>query len=116
MTKSDILDLIDALRAEVESMDEPPMTPPGDCVPMQPIILTDSGVIRFRPNALVVHLLRFAEKHGCDMNTLATVWCPQEDRAQFAQLIGYSVSGYGDLSYALGVAEADEAAALLTPS
>lgn len=33
------------------------------------------------------------------MNTLARLKFPDVDRAQFAQLIGYSVSGYGELSY-----------------
>ena len=53
------------------------------------------------------------------MNSLA-VWChtaniPNEDRAQFAQLIGYSVSGWGDLSYVAdeAIVAADTAAALL---
>lgn len=110
MDKEGILDLIDTLRAEVEHVDDPPMVPPPDRVPMQPIVRDERGTIRFRANPLVRHLLTFAERHGCDMNTLAMVPCPQEDRAQFAQLIGYSVSGYGDLSYALGVVEADEAA------
>ena len=110
MTKDEILDLVDNLRAEVERMDDPPMVPPSERVPMQPIVRAKDGVIRFRANPLVVHLLAFAEKLGCDMNALAQVPCPQQDRAQFAQLIGYSVSGYGDLSYALGVEEADAAA------
>jgi hypothetical protein len=35
-----------------------------------------------------------------DMNQIARMNFDDEDRAQFAQLIGYSVSGYGDLSYA----------------
>lgn len=33
------------------------------------------------------------------MNDLACMEFSQEDREQFAQLIGYSLSGYGDLSY-----------------
>ncbi len=34
------------------------------------------------------------------MNDLAVLKFSDEDRNQFAQLIGYSVSGYADLSYA----------------
>lgn len=72
---------------------------------MQPIELDSHGVARFRRNKLVEHLLNHG---GLDMNALALVrGIPREDRAQFAQLIGYSVSGYGDLSYALHADEAD---------
>jgi len=45
-----------------------------------------------------------------DMNMLALMPFTDEERSQLAQLIGYSVSGYGDLSYAKNVAEADEIA------
>lgn len=100
MNKEEVLDALDELRAEIERMDEPVMVPPQERVPMQPLVTVD-GVRRFRKNVLVAHLLDFAEKRGCDMNALALVDCPREDRAQFAQLIGYSVSGYSDLSYAL---------------
>jgi hypothetical protein len=43
------------------------------------------------------------------MNHLAMQNFSEQDREQFAQLIGYSVSGFGDLSYASeeAVAEAD---------
>lgn len=34
------------------------------------------------------------------MNLLAAMEFTDEDRQQFAQLIGYSVSGYGELPYA----------------
>lgn len=44
------------------------------------------------------------------MNMLALMPFTDEERSQLAQLIGYSVSGYGDLSYAKNVAEADEIA------
>ncbi len=66
--------------------------------PMQRVIAVN-GVHRFEENAIVSHLLEFASKHGCDMNTLACMEFSDEDSMQFAQLIGYSVSGYGDLSY-----------------
>ena len=34
-----------------------------------------------------------------DMNKIATMSFPREDREHFAQLIGYSLSGFGELSY-----------------
>ena len=65
-------------------------------LPMQPVHL-DLEQPRFVPNKLVKYLL---EHGGIDMNKLATLDFPKEDRQQFAQLIGYSVEGYGTLSYA----------------
>lgn len=64
--------------------------------PIQPLALSDGGVLRFRGNAIVRHLL---DNGGIDMNDLAVIYFPQEDREQFAQLIGYSLSGFGELSY-----------------
>lgn len=79
---------------------------PDDSHPMQPIVLVD-GVARFKQNAIVRYLL---DNGGLDLNALALVGFSQEDNEQFAQLIGYSVSGFGDLSYArsetVGVADA----------
>ena len=54
---------------------------------------------RFVSNKIVLHLLDIAASHGCDMNTIATMDFSDDDRMQFAQLIGYSVGGYGELSY-----------------
>lgn len=68
-------------------------------VPMQPLIKDDHGVARFKANKIVNHLLDYASERGCDMTELAKLQFPDEDRMQFAQLIGYSVSGYSDLSY-----------------
>jgi hypothetical protein len=70
----------------------------GEALPMQPIHMVN-GVIRFKANALVRRLLDHGTATGCDMNALALIDAPDEDHQQFAQLIGYSVSGYGDLSY-----------------
>lgn len=64
--------------------------------PMQEVIIAHDGVIRFKENAVVRYLL---DNGGIDMNHLACRNFPKEDREQFAQLIGYSVSGYADLSY-----------------
>jgi hypothetical protein len=63
---------------------------------LQPIIAADDGVVRFKQNAIVEFLLR---NGGYDMNDLARMSFTDDDRAQFAQLIGYSVCGWGELSY-----------------
>ena len=79
--------------------------------PMQPIVNVD-GVHRFKSNAIVRYLL---DAGPFDLNKLAIMPFSQEDREQFAQLIGYSVSGYGELSYVRRklVDEADAASAAL---
>lgn len=74
--------------------------------PMQQVHLDKEGVARFRANKIVRYLL---DAGPFDMNQLALMSFSRRDREQFAQLIGYSVSGYGDLSYtsAKSVAKAD---------
>jgi len=80
--------------------------------PIQPLSNDAHGVLRFKPNAIVQHLL---DTHSsCDMNTLRAMNFTNDDRQQFAQLIGYSLSGYGDLrsyvddeSYSVAVHVAD---------
>lgn len=67
--------------------------------PIQPLITDDQGVIRFKSNAIVRHLL---DHGGINMNDLAYVNFSREDREQFAQLIGYSHSGAHDLGYMSG--------------
>ena len=63
--------------------------------PIQPLVDVD-GVQRFKKNAIVEYLL---DHGGIDMNHLARKEFSVEDREQFAQLIGYSFSGYASLSY-----------------
>lgn len=67
-------------------------------LPVQPVLTDESGVLRFRANPLVRWLLD-AGPHN--MNDLALVPATNAERSQFAQLIGYSVDGYRDLSYAV---------------
>ncbi len=67
--------------------------------PRQRVQWDDHGVIRFAPNQIVRHLLDWASEHGYDLNTLSRLPFTNEDWTQFAQLIGYSVSGAGDLDY-----------------
>ena len=63
--------------------------------PMQPVVMVGE-VARFKANPIVEHLL---DHGGIDMNALARMNFSREDREHFAQLIGYSVSGFASLSY-----------------
>ncbi len=83
--------------------------------PMQPIVMTPSKVVRFKENRMVSALLDFGDIHGMGMNKLARMEFTAEERMQFAQLVGYSVGGYGTLSYASAesVAKADAVASEL---
>lgn len=67
--------------------------------PMQPITFDPAGVLRFEENPIVSYLAREVS----DLNHLA-IWCATnkvdaKHQEQLAQLIGYSLSGYGTLSY-----------------
>lgn len=64
--------------------------------PIQPLGLDDYGVMRFKKNAIVRFLL---DSGPFDMNALAIKDFSQEDREQFAQLIGYSLIGFSELPY-----------------
>lgn len=68
----------------------------GERQPIQPLYTDGSGVVRFKPNQIVRYLL---DNGGITMNDLALEEFSAEDRMQFAQLIGYSLSGFGTLSY-----------------
>jgi hypothetical protein len=84
--------------------------------PMQPVILDENGTPRFKENAIVRYLLDSARQANVtDLNRLALIPFSNEDREQLAQLIGYSTSGYGELSYASAssVWDADRAAEAL---
>lgn len=70
--------------------------PPGAKQPMQPVVVTERGILRFRQNSIVYYLL---DHGGIGLNQLAMQSFPREDWMQFAQLIGYSLSGYSELSY-----------------
>lgn len=64
--------------------------------PIQPLVVDIRGAQRFKENKIVRHLL---DNGGIDLNALACLDFPAEDRQQFAQLIGYSLGGYSELSY-----------------
>lgn len=82
---------------------------------MQPVVLASDGVIRFQENPIVRAILDFATSKGMSLNDIALVDFRREDREHFAQLIGYSVSGFGELGYARPstLAKADEAAEMI---
>lgn len=65
--------------------------------PIQPIDIDERGALRFRKNTIVCRLL---DEGGIDLNDIAMWDAPQTDREQFAMLIGYSLDGFGSLSYA----------------
>ncbi len=67
--------------------------------PIQPLEMDDKGVLRFKVNAIVRHLL---DHGGIDLNKIAMLRFSREDQEQFAQLIGYSHSGAYDLGYMSG--------------
>jgi hypothetical protein len=66
--------------------------------PHQPLV-KDGKIKRFKVNKLVRYLYDYASQKGCDMNNLALLPFSNEDRVQFAQLIGYSLNGFGELPY-----------------
>ncbi len=73
-------------------------------------VIDEDGVVRFRENPIVRFLLDAGQ---FDLNQLACMPWSMEDRSHFAQLIGYSVNGYGDLSYAVDVDRHDSEAVAL---
>lgn len=82
--------------------------------PMQKIAMTESGVIRFVENEIVSHLL---EAYPGGLNAIARKFRDnREDYEQLTMLIGYSVSGFGDLSTSSRrtVAAADQIASALS--
>jgi len=79
---------------------------------MQPIELDRDGTPRFKENAIVRWLVDSAR---VNLNDIRVHRFPIEDVEQFWQLLGYSVSGYGELSFTRDetVAEADRIAEAL---
>jgi hypothetical protein len=68
--------------------------------PIQPLENDEMGVPRFHPNRIVQHLLEVGKQNGCGLNELACMDFSRDDREQFAQLVGYSLGGFAELSYA----------------
>lgn len=86
--------------------------------PMQPIVKDKRGDLRFRENAIIRYIVdhvgdvvhpgaptidsdtgRPYHQGRLDLGKLMAMDFPQEDLEQFAQLMGYSISGYHELSY-----------------
>lgn len=68
--------------------------------PLQPLVRDSSGTVRFKANAIVRAMLEMGRKgQRFDLNELAAGGFSNEDFTQLAQLIGYSLSGFGELSY-----------------
>lgn len=79
--------------------DQPTFTKTTPPHPMQPIVTKD-GVYRFNENSI----LRWAVNTGrLSLNEIAAEAANQgftdDDQAQLAQLIGYSLGGYAELPY-----------------
>jgi len=71
--------------------------------PIQPVEMVN-GIARFKENKIVRHLLDKCTEAGiCDLNNIAFLASEgkfnNEDQEQLAQLIGYSVSAAGGLSF-----------------
>jgi hypothetical protein len=64
--------------------------------PMQPLVKDTDGTVRFKANGIVTFLL---DNGPFDMNDIARKQFANEDREQFAQLLGYSLGGMADLEY-----------------
>ncbi len=63
--------------------------------PIQPLE-DDRGVPRFKENKIIRWML---DTGKLDLNEVAMTGFPTEDQEQLAQLIGYSLSGFSELSY-----------------
>ena len=63
---------------------------------IQPLYEDEHGTLRFKENAIVRYLL---DKGPFDLNDLSAKSFGDEEWSHFAQLIGYSLGGYGSLSY-----------------
>jgi len=85
---------------------------------MQPIVKDEEGALRFVENRIVRVLLDESRKRGFGLNELAVRDFSQADWEQFYQLIGYSLSGYHELSNVSdeSAREATEAARKLSPA
>ena len=64
--------------------------------PVQPLEKDNDGKLRFKQNK-IVRFLKDTSQY--DLNKLADMPFDKEDWEQFAQLLGYSLDGFGELSY-----------------
>lgn len=78
--------------------------------PIQPLLRDKDGTVRFKKNKIVRYLL---DAGPFDMNQLSLMPFSDDDRTQFAELIGYSLNGFSELGYA---DETYEIAAAMEPT
>ncbi|EPA0058723.1 hypothetical protein ACQYIJ_000657 [Enterobacter cloacae] len=97
MSTEEIIDAINKHRDAMLQGAEPVTTTYK--LPMQPLVIDSHGTLRFKENPIVRKLLDYATEHGYGLNEIARDELEAEDQMQLAQLIGYSLSGYGTLSY-----------------
>lgn len=70
--------------------------------PTQPLEKDSKGIMRFKENKIITWMLdntMLRNDSPMSMNFLAAQDFTQNDCEQFAQLVGYSLSGYSVLSY-----------------
>lgn len=79
--------------------------------PIQPLVTDELDTLRFKENTIISYLFKSGK---LDMSQLAAMTFPSEDRQQIAQLLGYSLSGYSELSYVTD--DAYEAASAMVES
>jgi len=104
-----LYDMVDRLRPELFDTSIVVKGSLPQSFPDQPIVTDSHGTERYKTNEVVRYLL---DEGPFDMNHLARIPFPLEDRQQFAQMIGYSTGGYDTLSYSPAslAAEASERA------
>ena len=56
------------------------------------------GIIKFKENKIVSRLLEICDENGYGLNQIFIDFGETEDYIQLMQLIGYSFSGYSELS------------------
>lgn len=68
--------------------------------PLQPIVKDQRGQPRFKGNKIIIWLFEnHAKGATLDLNKIACMDFPDEDREQLAMLLGYSLGGFSELSY-----------------
>ncbi len=70
--------------------------------PIQPLEEDEHGTLRFKKNAIVCDMSKFLIDNGFGFKEISSGKCrnyQNEDLQQFAQITGYSLYGYGELSY-----------------
>lgn len=68
--------------------------------PIQPLEDDGKGVLRFRSNGCVQHLVKMVKALGGDwVDVMYADGVTEADRVQFSQLSGYSLGGFSELSH-----------------